>query len=321
MAGGRISELISDATNLEINSVLVDGISGRKMPGVTGAFLEIISAWVHQFLELKKELEKEPLTIKKNYSIVTAAEKWKIKKDAFFESWAFQEKKEMQAAYEGKPLAWKRGLSAFVEKESVKNVLENVLNVQDMDSFRANVGSKLNMEKETHRYYSMEMFRLLRVQTKIGRLKDRLLIASKSDEAKGEDESSSDWVEKVRTKILEFKGKLRDLKNKFRRLFGLSPSSGRGDYLVNRDMQELRKLWELKDGYIYAQNTIQIDGDILARYNLRLHRDRLVREMADHLLDFHRGNVDVGIKHWHFIVETLVRIAKAVGEKIGNPFR
>jgi hypothetical protein len=76
MAAGKISEIIVDATNLEINSILVDGISGRKMPGVTPAFLETMSAWVFQFTALENRLKLARIKVEPDHPMIKAAQQW-----------------------------------------------------------------------------------------------------------------------------------------------------------------------------------------------------------------------------------------------------
>lgn len=328
MAGGKIRELVSDVTSLEINSILVDGISGRKMPAPTRAFLEIISAWVYQFLELWGELNSESIPKKNNYAIVKAAEDWKKKKEVLFQEWDALVLKESLEASQGNVPLEKKGFDAFVEKtvenkKVVGDILESILKVKDMNAFYTSFNSDSVLDKniERHRYYNMEMFRLLRVQTRLAYLKDRLANYSESNQPDKETKTPSGPFAPLCNIMRWLKEKLTVLKKQTRSCFGLSPTSERNVCVVNRDTQELRKLWELKDGYIYAQNTVQIDGDIMSRHNLRLYRDRRLKGKAVELLAFHRSNVDVGIKHWHFIIESLVSIAKAVGEKIGNPFK
>lgn len=258
MAAGKLSELISDATNLEINSILVDGITGRKMPGITPALLETLSAWVFQFEILKDRLSLDRFRIDSDHPIVKAAEQWAEKKKTLFDKYVFAE----------------NDLTEF----SKERLVTGVLNIDEMSSFRKTMAGQMKGKPNADEY-NMDLFRLLRMQTRLMILKSRLEASF---------EAQKNVVDKKH-----------DL----------------------RDIQELRKLWELKDGYIFAQNIIQLDGDIIARSNLRLHRDRRLKEKAMHLLDYHRSNVDIGIQHWHFIIETIVSIAKAIGETLVSPFK
>ena len=249
MASGKISEIIVDATNLEINSILVDGISGRKMPGVTAAFLETLSAFVYQFTALEKRLRRDRIKVDPDHTMIKAAEQWTKGKKTLFAKYAFKE----------------TDFNDFLKDPLVSGVLD----IDSMSSFRSAATGQMKGKPNADNH-NAEIFRLLRLQTRMMVLKNRLAAA--------------------KTPML-------------------------------RDLQELRKLWELKDGFIYAQNVVQLDGDLINRSNLRLYRDRRIKENAMQLLEFHRKNVDVGIKHWHFIIETIVSIAKAVGEKIVNPFK
>jgi hypothetical protein len=249
MASGKFSEIIVDATNLEINSILVDGISGRKMPGVTPAFLETMSAFVFQFRALENRLRLDRIKVDPDHPMIKAAERWTQEKKSLFEKYVFK----------------KTGFSDF----STDNLVSGVLNIDAMSSFRKAAAGRMKGKPNADNH-NAELFRLLRLQTRMMVLKNRLAAAETLD---------------------------------------------------LRDMQELRKLWELKDGFIYAQNVVQLDGDIINRSNLRLYRDRRIKENTIQLLEFHRKNVDVGIKHWHFIIKTIVSIAKAVGETIVNPFK
>ena len=249
MASGKISEIIVDATNLEITSILVDGISGRKMPGVTPAFLETMSAFVYQFTALESRMKRDRIKVDPDHAMIKAAERWTKDKKSLFDNYVFKE----------------TDFKDFLKDPLVSGVLD----IGSMSSFRKAAAEQMKGKPNADNH-NAEIFRLLRLQTRMMVLKNRLAAA--------------------KTPVL-------------------------------RDMHELRKLWELKDGFIYAQNVIQLDGDIINRSNLRLYRDRLIKEHAMQLLEFHRKNVDAGIQHWHFIIETIVSIAKAVGETIVNPFK
>ena len=223
--------------------------SGRKMPGVTPTFLEIMSAFVFQFAALENRMKLDRIKVDPDQPMIKAAEQWTKGKKSLFEKYVFEA----------------TDFSDFLQEPLVHGVLD----IDSMSSFRKAAARQMK-GKPSADNHNAEIFRLLRLQTRMMVLKNRLAAA--------------------KTPIL-------------------------------RDMQELRKMWELKDGFIYAQNVVQLDGDIINRSNLRLYRDRLIKENAMQLLEFHRKNVDVGIKHWHFIIETIVSIAKAVGEKIVNPFK
>jgi hypothetical protein len=252
--------MIVDATNLEINSIVLEGISGRKMPGIMPALVETMSAWVFQFETLKGQLERDRFEIKQKQqkpSIVEAAEQWNLDKTELFKNYVFAEV----------------DFNTFLQDPRVKGILD----VESMNSFREDLVTQMK-RKPNAENHNAELFRLLKIQT-------RLKVLAEKFRSSGLDQSKT--------------------------------NTGKHDL---RSIQELRKLWELKDGYIYAQNIVQLDGDIVARTNLRFYRDRRIKNNTEDLLDFHRKNVDVGIKHWHFIVETISSIAGAVGAKIVNPF-
>lgn len=258
MAGGKISELFVDATNLEINTILADGISGRKMPSIVVAFLEVIGAWANQLITLRSRLKLDRISLPGDLDIVKAVDRWNAEKETLYQKYASEEK------------AW-----IDPEDQSTKVVMD-MLNVDHMMRFRRCVESKL-VGKANADEHIMELTRLLKIQTRLSCLQHRF-------------------------------------QAHFQKGGGHAPD------LSIRDRQEIRKLWELKDGYIFAQDVVQLDGDIISRINRRLHRDRFVGEKAMRLLEYHRTNVDVAIKHWHFIIETIGKIAKAIGEKVVNPF-
>lgn len=258
MTSGKISQMIVDATNLEINSIVVDGISGRKMPGIIPALMETISAWVFQFQSLSNQLTKDRFKVKLDYPMVIATENWSNEKSNLFNTYVFAE-------------------TAF-DNFSGDTLVTGVLNIDAMSSFRKAIVEQMKGKANTDGH-NAELFRLLKVQT-------RLMIL-----------------------INQLDASFKDQKKSMPQKYDL------------RYIQELRKLWELKDGYIYAQNIVQLDGDIIARSNLRIFRDRCMRDNSLQLLDFHRKNVDIGIQHWHFIIETIKSIAGAVSEKLVNPFK
>ncbi len=59
MAKNRFSKILADATQLEVTSMIVNGITGRKLPGIPPAYLETLSAWVHQFIKLCNDLKRD----------------------------------------------------------------------------------------------------------------------------------------------------------------------------------------------------------------------------------------------------------------------
>lgn len=258
MTPGKISEMIVEATNLEINSIVVDGISGRKMPGITPTLLETISAWVFQFEALRNQLTMDRFKVELNHPMVKATGQWTKEKKTLFKKYVFTE--------------------TDFNEFSKEALVTGVLDIDAMSSFREAMAEQMK-NKPNADDHNAELFRLLKVQTRLMILKNQL-------EASFQDQKNAI------TKKHDF-----------------------------RHIQELRKLWELKDGFIYAQNIVQLDGDIIARSNLRIYRDRRIRDKTPQLLDFHRKNVDIGIKHWHFIIETIISIAKAVGEKLVNPIK
>ena len=249
---GKISEIFSDATTLEINSILVDGISGRKMPGIRIAFFETLSAWVGQFEKLIEGLERINIRItdEEICSIVASWRDEKVRLDL-----------------------------GNYDPSRDQELLEKILDTESADAFREKLNTALKGRKEADELMA-EINRLMKVQTRLSVLK------------------------------LSFKD-----------YFGQESTSPKGEVVANRAMQELRKLWELKDGYIFAQNVVQLDGDVISRYNRRIYRDPQTKDKTEQLVAFHNKNVDIGIKHWHFLIDTILSIAKAIEEKITNPFK
>ncbi len=253
MANKTIRDIFNDATTLEINSMIVDGITGRKMPGTTIAFFEIISAWAKQFSILNKKINYNPSPPPK---IITAVNEWSKQQDNLLRKYGIEYTKK-----ENIPT-----LKNLMEDPHVTDILKTEDFIVFQQLIQTNIKGKANQDE-----IMAEISRLRTTQS-------RLL-----------------W-----------------LITRFNNWYEHKPSPEGLEQMADRDDHELRKLWELKDGYIFAQNIIQLDGDIITRYNKRLYRDREIREKSDQLLRFHKGNVEAGLKHWHFIVETISSIAKAL---------
>lgn len=270
MVSEKINEILSDATTLEISSVLVESISGRKIPGIAVAFLETVHAWVNQFeavseeLRVPDDLTSESGQIKSEYQIVDAVRAWMKDRDS----------------PANKIETYEQDFSTLSEDPFLKRVLDG----QAMFAFQTFQKKMLKTRGEhaRDRMHDAEINRLIKIQMRLAKVQGYFLRSMES----GSNKKSLD-------------------KNT----------------LVNRDVQELRKLWDLKDGYIFAQNTVQLDGDIISRQNLRLYRDPLLKERAVHLLDFHNKNVDISMKHWQFIIKTIISLAKAVGASVVSPFK
>jgi len=274
MGSEKINEILSDATTLEVSSILVEGISGRKIPGVAVAFLETVHAWVNQFdalavdLRLPDNLPLEADNVAAAYKIVESTRAWLQ---------AHESPANQIGSYE-------KDFSSLTEDPFLRQVLDT----ETMFAFQMNQRKQLKHkgEQARARQQASEINRLMKIQMRLAKLRAYFLKAITSNTSDGFNKKSID--------------------------------KNRG---VNRDIQELRKLWDLKDGYIFAQNTVQLDGDIISRQNLRMYQDSLAKERATQLLNFHNKNVDVGMKHWHFIIETVISLAKAVGAAIVSPFK
>ncbi len=251
MANKNIRNIFNDATTLEINSMLVDGITGCKIPGVTIAFFETISAWVEQFADFICRLERQRLKIDPETPIVAAINRWTNDQDLLLNTYGIKE-------------------VPFNTLACDPHII-SVLDTSDLISFRRIVNDQLSGRSRADEQKVAELNRFLKIQSRLSKL------------------------------ILRFKN-----------WYELDPAPEGVAQMADRDDHELRKLWELKDGYIFAQNIVQLDGDIITRYNIRLYRDTQIKEQSDQLLKFHKGNVEVGMKHWHFIVETITSIAKAL---------
>ena len=65
-------------------------------------------------------------------------------------------------------------------------------------------------------------------------------------------------------------------------------------------------LKDVKTGIIYAQSIIQMDGDIVNRYDEKL----LTHEYKDIILDLHLQGVSAGQNQWHGLVEFLVNLVE-----------
>ncbi len=274
MASEKINEILSDATTLEVSSLLVEGISGRKMPGVAVAFLETVHAWVNQFetlaadLRIPDDLPLEAEKIKKEYQILKPTRAWLTAHDS---------PANQIASYE-------KDFSSLADDPFLKEVLDTEM----MFAFQIHQRKQLKEkgEQPKARRQSSEVNRLMKIQMRLAKLRIYFLKAITSNVSDGFNKKSID-------------------KNQG----------------VNRDIQELRKLWDLKDGYIFAQNTVQLDGDIISRQNIRIYQDPYTKKRVTQLLDFHYKNVDIGIKHWHFIFETIISLAKSLGAAIVSPFK
>ena len=293
MSGGRFRVAVDDIGTLEINSMIVDGILGRKMPQPTAAFCEIISAWVFQFGNILNELgyqtindiedenddktstlsEEEAKLRENEAALIKAVKNWKKKKYEIFRKYVVEN----------------------LDPDSLKKEADigPLMDAEAMDRIREKIGRRIARRQVS--YYKAELFRLLRIQTRFKILLEKYARSSASQNRP----LSRFW------------------KNCFYRLTGGKHGKRKAKALFIeldfRDKQELRKLWELKDGYIYAQNVVQLDGDVITRINMRLNRDPQAGQLAPELLEFHRKNVEVAISNWQFIVDTIIQLGKAVG--------
>lgn len=298
MSGGRFRVTVDDIGNLEISSMIVDGILGRKMPQPTAAFCEIISAWVFQFGNILNELgfqtindiedetddktsamSEEEVKLRANEeSLINAVKNWKKEKYKIFRKYVVED----------------RDPGSLKNKDNIAPLMDT----EAMDRIREKIGHRLPRRQIS--YYKAELFRLLRVQTRFKILLEKYARSS----------ASQNWL------------MLRFWKNCFYRLTGGKHGKRKAKVqfieLDFHDKQELRKLWELKDGYIYAQNVVQLDGDVITRVNRRLNRDPQAGQMVPELLEFHRKNVEVAISNWQFIVDTIIQLGKAVGGMIAR---
>jgi hypothetical protein len=259
MSTGKLEFYADDISKLEINSMLVDGIWGRKMPHPSAAFCEITSAWVHQLNSVLKKADiqkllSEPLSGDEN-GIIVAVQGWNANKGDVFDAFVAQEGK----------------ISDFMDNQTLRPLLKE----KAMGTLRSKIRSNIPVHplKREDKEDDAELFRLVRILTRL------ILLLKKFRAFEGD------------PKALDF-----------------------------RDRQQLRKLWELKDGYIFAQNTIQLDGDIITRINRRMHGEKLSESIKSDLMSFHQQNVDIGLKNWQFLVNTLIAFIKGAANFVIDLF-
>jgi hypothetical protein len=78
--------------------------------------------------------------------------------------------------------------------------------------------------------------------------------------------------------------------------------------LTSDEILIIRKAWEIGTETVLMQTVIQLDGDIITR----MQRDRAVMANAN-LHEIHRSGVDEAMKHWGFLVDTLMEMAGKAG--------
>ncbi|MCK5505061.1 MAG: hypothetical protein KAJ10_07850, partial [Thermodesulfovibrionia bacterium] len=256
----KVKDLLEDVVNLEINTILVESITGRKMPSHLAAFIEVTSAWVYQLKKIIKRLVSEGIIKVRNSEgdilsqvnqcvmaedhsadFLESVIKWEQKREEIFDTYTNGE----------------RSFLNFAEEPAIVNLLA----VTRMNRLRSSLENHFPGFRSVSEIDN-ELFRLLRIQRRIY----LLLEAVKKQNGK----------------------------------------------LEIRQQQELRRLWELKDGYIFAQNIVQLDGDIITRCNLRLKRDHRVKDRFMDLLAFHQRNVEIGISNWQFLVQTIGALSKSM---------
>lgn len=233
----QVKDALQDSVSLEISSMIVDGISGRKMPDSKSAFCEVLVAWCKGMITFDAELSKKLGTSPLNDQLRDAIDF--IKKNPNADNLIDNE------AHQPTPTL----IKAYTEQELIKTIVHAVKgkNEQTQNALE-NWASRLD------RRFATMCSLFLRIANDLE-----------------EDEE------------LDFKEK-----------------------------QELRKMWELKDGFIYAQNTVQLDGDVVARYNSRLFQDNQLKDRANQLIEMHQNNVATGIRQWQFIFNTISEAIKAI---------
>lgn len=282
-------------TSLEVSSLLVASISGRKFPGISRAFLETISAWAYQFDQMTIQLGIEAGPRNKNNRIVYAVKKWHKQKKNLFdkiaETASVQEEDDM--------------FPELANDEGVKNLLKT----EDMNRWRREVFCKPPINEIRNRELGPTAFRLLRIQDRLDRLRRRIRLFYKNRAApyRIQEQQSENGT----------RGFWSYLKSVFR---ARNRISGRSANLPAHYVMELRKLWELKDGFIFAQHTIQLDGDVINRYNENLYCQNIDKLKIPELLEYHNTSVDIGLKQWQYLIKTIAQMARAVGEKLVSAF-
>jgi hypothetical protein len=78
------------------------------------------------------------------------------------------------------------------------------------------------------------------------------------------------------------------------------------DDLPRDDLITVRKAWEMGTEVIALQTVVQVDGDIVTRLN-----SAYAAERHQPVRDLHRESVGSALEHWHFLVDTVVSIAKS----------
>ena len=156
MAKNRFSKILADATNLEVTSMFVNGITGRKLPGIPSAYLETLSAWVYKFIKLCDDLKKDQISLHKTYPIETAALNWKNNKKVLFRKYDQLNDDDNSPLFIGSDL-----------------LVDNVLDVDEFEKWRQQVIDKIK-NKKSNDEYSSRMLRLMRVQKRLMKLRKEL---------------------------------------------------------------------------------------------------------------------------------------------------
>jgi hypothetical protein len=291
MESRKFSKILADATTLEVSSLLADSISGRKFPGVSRAFLETVSAWAYQVDQLVTELGIEIGPKNENNQIVYSVKEWSKKKKDLFDLVA-------------------DARSAKEENEKFPSLadhgnIKNLLNTEDMNKWRQQIFCTPPFNETRNNKFGPVAFRLLKLQDRLDRLRRRFKTFFEA-------ETSTSEMEERRPQqgISGFWGCLKSVFCSKNGIFKKAHDPP-AHYVM-----ELRKLWELKDGFIFAQHTIQLDGDVINRYNIHLYRQNIEKREIPQLLEFHHKNVDIGLKQWQYLIKTIVEMAKVVGEKL-----
>ncbi|MEM7191041.1 MAG: hypothetical protein AAF439_15625 [Pseudomonadota bacterium] len=283
MAGGwgdRLKDLGQDLINIEVNTILTDGMTGRKMPPYPEALLEIAEAYDRYLRDRAKLPVNNYLhgaRVRHERAKSGAVEKADAPTD--FEPPEGAELEEVsnnEVTFRG--LRWTALVALNQHEEAVLRLSQLEEAAGDVEADEQTEAALLDPEIQTV---------LRRIERNSGQL-ELLVQRIAQDPAKDLIGVASkvlyDTLGKPETKLPE---------------------------IPAVDLTRIRKMWELGTDRIVLQSVLQMDGDVIFRADKNLDLNARAP-----LVEAHRKFVDLGVTHWRTMFELLANLVTSLAGRL-----
>ena len=333
--------ILYDLLNVEVNTILKDNMTARKMPSLPFALLDIVEVYAEKLdavgVDVNGYFGRTRQELVAALNTIPHDEATRLRSDA----------DRTYRLVHGKPAAGDAWEIRFDYLPDLWPLFPVARRKSDGEDVRQSVAWR-TMDQATNGWDSFERLRIAALHVLDD--KDRLASLSATDRL---------VLQRIRRNCDQLKYIVQDLQQRptresrrtdvggfgtiwscLNRPIGGLPSwecvipktrddllhdAGRGkslplETLALEQITTIRKIWEVGTENVVAQTSVQIDGDLVTRISDEFVRDHATSaeqaQMLERMLRVHRDAVGTGLAHWHSLVDVALQIVRALGEQV-----